>query len=56
MCKTINPTLNKLLNEVYAAEEAEDEGLLDAVQEKNGILDNGGVSLFHFTVNPKSFS
>jgi non-structural maintenance of chromosomes element 4 len=25
MCKTINPTLNKLLNEVYAAEEAEDE-------------------------------
>jgi Nse4 C-terminal len=25
------------------------------VQEKNGILDHGGVSLFHFTVNPKSF-
>jgi hypothetical protein len=55
MCKTINPTLNKLLNEVYAAEEAEDEGLLDAVQERNGILDNGGVSLFHFTANPKLF-
>ena len=29
--KTINPTLNKLLNEVYATKEAEDEGLLDAV-------------------------
>ena len=25
MCKTINSTLNKLLNEVYVAEEAEDE-------------------------------
>lgn len=25
MCRIINPTLNKLLNEVYAAEEAEDE-------------------------------
>jgi hypothetical protein len=25
MCKTINPILNKLLNEVYAAEEAEEE-------------------------------
>ena len=25
------------------------------MQEKNGILDIGGVSLFHFTVNPKSF-
>ena len=25
LCKTINPTLNKLLNEVYAAEEADDE-------------------------------
>ena len=25
MCKTINPALNKLLSEVYAAEEAEDE-------------------------------
>jgi hypothetical protein len=31
ICKTINPTLNKLLNEVYATKEAEDEGLLDAV-------------------------
>lgn len=29
--------------------------MLDAVKEKNGILDNRGVSLFHFTVNPKSF-
>lgn len=25
MCETINPIFNKLLNEVYAAEEAEDE-------------------------------
>lgn len=55
MCKKINATLMRLLHECDLAEAEGDEDEVNAVVEKNAILDNGGVSLFHFAMNPKSF-
>lgn len=56
MCKKIHAQLRDLEYEVEAAEKEDvEESVVDEIVARNHIQENGGISLFHFAFDPRSF-